>query len=277
VDRPDPEGGQALQAADPAEQERSGRAHDPDQGGRDAGRAPARSASRSVGTPRAGRDPGSAPLRDRSAARLFWYGFVKHLCATFAEVVMHWRATGHRNVPASGGVLLVCNHVSFLDVIFLGIPLRRPLNYVARSTLFVPVLGWLIRSLGGFPIQREGIGASGMKETMRRLRAGGIVALFPEGTRSRDGQLGPLKPGIAALAARVGVPVVPAGLAGMFDIWPRSRLLPVPHPVRIHYGPPILPDELAGLDTESITALIRARMRESQGEACRALQSDLTY
>ena len=95
-----------------------------------------------------------------------------------------WRATGQGNVPRSGGVLLVCNHLSFLDVFMVGIPLERPLNYVARSTLFLPVLGPLIRSVGGFPIQREGIGASGMKETIRRLRAGGIVTLFPEGTRS---------------------------------------------------------------------------------------------
>ena len=126
--------------------------------------------------------------------------------------------------PRFGRRLLVCNHVSFFDVFFLGIPLRRPLNYVARSTLFIPVLGSFIRSVGAFPIQREGIGASGMKETLRRLRAGGIVTLFPEGTRSHDGQLGPLKPGIAVLVERVGVPVVPAGLAGMFEIWPRSRL-----------------------------------------------------
>jgi 1-acyl-sn-glycerol-3-phosphate acyltransferase len=199
------------------------------------------------------------------------------MLAILAQVCMRWRATGQRNIPASGGVLLVCNHVSFFDVFFVGIPLRRPLNYVARSTLFVPVLGWFIRSLGGFPIQREGIGASGMKETLRRLRAGGIVALFPEGTRSHDGQLGPLKPGIAALAARVGVPVVPAALAGMFEIWPRSRLFPVLHPLRVHYGVPILPDEFAGLDTASVTALIRARMRESHSEACRALRADLAF
>jgi len=208
---------------------------------------------------------------------LIWYRFAQYGCAILGEVVWRWRATGQRNVPESGGALLVCNHVSFLDVFFLAMPLGRPVNFVARSTLFVPVLGSFIRSVGGFPIQREGIGAAGMKETLRRLRAGGIVALFPEGTRSRDGQLGSLKPGIAALAARVGVPVVPAGLAGMFEIWPRSRLFPVPHPLRIHYGTPILPDELAGLDTDSATALIRARMRASQSEACRALQGDLIY
>jgi 1-acyl-sn-glycerol-3-phosphate acyltransferase len=190
---------------------------------------------------------------------------------------MRWRATGQGNVPLTGAALLVANHASFLDVVFLGIPLRRPLNYMARSTLFVSILGWFIRSVGAFPIQREGMGASGMKETLRRLRAGGIVTLFPEGTRSHDGRLGKLKPGIAVLVQRVGVPVVPAGLAGMFEIWPRSRMFPVPHPIRIHYGRPIYPNELAGLETEAITALIRDRIEECFLVASRALQRDMSY
>ena len=89
------------------------------------------------------------------------------------------------------------------------------------------------------------MGASGMKETLRRLRAGGIVTLFPEGTRSADGELGPLKPGIAVLVARAGVPVVPGRLAGTFDAWPRSRLFPCP--VRcstVPSGRPSLPNRL---------------------------------
>jgi 1-acyl-sn-glycerol-3-phosphate acyltransferase len=174
-------------------------------------------------------------------------------------------------------VLLVSNHLSFLDVFVLGMPLRRPLNYVARSTLFIPGLGFLMRSVGGFPIQREGMGASGMKETLRRLRNGGIVTLFPEGTRSRDGELSPLKPGIAALAARVGVPVVPAAIAGTFESWPRSRLLPVPHPIRIHYGPPIQPEDLQSLDPHAVTALIRDRIEQSLKIARRGLARDLEH
>ncbi len=158
--------------------------------------------------------------------------------------------------------MLVANHVSFLDVFVLGIPLRRPLNYVARSTLFLPGLGFLMRSVGAFPIQREGMGASGMKETLRRLRSGGIVTLFPEGTRSADGELGPLKQGIAVLVSRAGVPVVPAGIAGTFESWPRSRPIPIPCPVRIHYGRPITPEEIAGMRSEDVTALIRGRIEE---------------
>jgi 1-acyl-sn-glycerol-3-phosphate acyltransferase len=218
-----------------------------------------------------------ALTRDRSLPSLVWYRAVQYLLAILATVLVRWRATGQGNMPATGGVLLVSNHLSFLDVILLGLPLRRPLNYVARSTLFVSVLGWFIRSVGAFPIQREGMGASGMKETLRRLRAGGIVTLFPEGTRSYDGQLGTLKPGIAVLVQRVGVPVVPAGVAGMFEVWPRSQPFPVPHPVRIHYGRPIYPNELEGLDTEAITGLIRNRMEESFLEASRALRNDMTY
>jgi 1-acyl-sn-glycerol-3-phosphate acyltransferase len=215
--------------------------------------------------------------RDRSLGLLAWYRIVQMLCATLAAVVLRWRATGRQNVPESGGVLLISNHLSYLDVFFLGMPLRRPLNYVARSTLFVPVLATLIRSVGGFPIQREGMGASGMKETLKRLRGGGIVTLFPEGTRSRDGELGPLKPGIAVLVQRAGVPVVPVGLAGTFEVWPRSRMLLAPHPIRIHYGRAIFPEELAGMDSESITSLVRDRLLECRREACRGLRRDLTY
>ncbi len=222
-------------------------------------------------------NPRRMPMRDRSLALTLWYISVRYVLATLATIVFRWRATGQRNVPVAGGALLVSNHVSFLDVVFLGIPLRRPLNYVARSTLFVSVLGWFIRSVGAFPIQREGMGASGMKETLKRLRAGGIVTLFPEGTRSVDGQLGPLKPGIAVLVERVGVPVVPAGLAGMFEIWPRSRLIPVPHPIRIHYGRRSIPRTWLASTPKRSQRSIRDRMEESHLEASRALLCDMTY
>ncbi len=215
----------------------------------------------------------SAP--SKTTERRLWYRSVRVLVSTFMATFGGWRATGFRNMPATGGVLLVSNHLSFLDVIILGVGLRRPLNYVARSTLFVPPLGPLIRSLGAFPIQREGMGASGMKETLKRLRSGGVVALFPEGTRSRDGEPAPLKSGIAVLAVRAGVPVVPAGVAGTFRAWPRGRRLPIPRPLRVHYGPPITPSDLEGLDSQAVTALIEERIRECVEIARLGLAGDL--
>ena len=212
---------------------------------------------------------------DRPLAARIWYRSIKAVTSTLFAAFGGWRSTGWENMPATGGVVLVSNHLSFLDVFILGIGVRRPLNYVARSTLFLPGLGTFIRSVGGFPIQREGMGASGMKETLKRLRNGGVVTLFPEGTRSENGDLGDLKPGIALLVARAGVPIVPAGLAGTFGAWSRHQRFPRPHPVRVHYGPPILPADLEGLDSRAVTALIHDRIAECVEIARQGLARDL--
>jgi 1-acyl-sn-glycerol-3-phosphate acyltransferase len=211
------------------------------------------------------------PLRDRSLLALLWYRLVHIVATPLFSALCGLRATGRRHIPRQGGALLVSNHLSHLDVFVLGMGSPRPLNYVARSTLFFPPLGALIRSVGGFPIQREGMGASGLKETLQRLRAGGIVVLFPEGTRSQDGELGPLKPGIAVLAQRAKVPIIPAGLAGTFEAWPRGRGFPHPHPIHVHYGPPIPPSRVAGLAPEAVVGLIRSSLLASRQEARRRL------
>ncbi len=213
--------------------------------------------------------------RDRSRALLLWYRIVQQGTITAFSISGGFRATGREHIPKQGGALLVSNHLSFWDVFILGALLPRPLNYVARSSLFKPVLGPLIRSVGGFPIQRDGFGSQGFKETLKRLRAGGIVTFFPEGTRSLDGELGALKPGIAALATRAKVPIIPAGIAGTFEAWPRHRKLPQPYPIRIHYGPLIKPECLAEASNDDATARIRAKMLEALEAARAGLRRDL--
>jgi len=209
--------------------------------------------------------------RDRPLYLLAWYRSIQHITTAIWMVRGGIRCSGAHHIPDHGGALLVSNHLSHLDVFFLGLPLNRPLNYVARSTLFIPVLGPLIRSVGGFAIQRDGRGAQGLKETLKRLKSGAIVTIFPEGTRSVDGELGEIKAGVAILASRAKVPIVPAALAGSFESWPRGVSFPKAHPVHIHYGRGIQPQELEGLDLEAITNLIRERILDCQREARRQL------
>jgi len=216
-----------------------------------------------------------ARTSDRSWLATAWYRLVQQGVLQLQLVSGGIRATGQEEFPDSGGVLLISNHLSYYDVFVLGLLLRRKLNYVARSSLFTPFLAPLIRSFGGFPIQRDGLGAEGLKETLKKLRSGGIVTFFPEGTRSGDGRLGELKPGIAVLAARAGVPVVAAGIEGTFECWPRGRTLPHAHSIRIHYGSPIWPDQLKGMSSEQVLALLQETLRTSSQTAKDCLSRDL--
>ena len=208
---------------------------------------------------------------DRSRLGLLWYRMVQWFFSTILAAMYGLRATGRKNIPAGGAAMLVSNHLSHLDVLVLGILLDRPLNYVARSSLFFFPLGPFIRSCGAFPIQRDGIGAQGLKETLRRLKSGGIVTLFPEGTRTPDGELGPMKSGIAMLATKAKVPILPAAIAGTFEAWPRSRSFPTRHPIHVHFGRPIDTEQIKALDPDALTALIRERILECQALARGAL------
>jgi 1-acyl-sn-glycerol-3-phosphate acyltransferase len=213
--------------------------------------------------------PDDLNAADRPWPALVWYRVVQHLALVLFAAFCRIRASGRHNLPPKGGALLVSNHLSHLDVFVLGLSVPRPLNFVARSTLFIPLLGFLMRSVGAFPIQREGMGAQGLKETLRRLRRGGVVALFPEGTRTRDGEIAPLKAGFASVARHARVPIVPAAIAGTFESWPRQRAWPGPHPIAIHFGAPISAPDAQAMKPEALIALLQSRLLECQ-QAARA-------
>ena len=149
---------------------------------------------------------------------------------------------GVKNVPRRGGVLIVSNHQSYLDPILIAVKLPRPLSFLAKSELFAnPFFGAFISSFNAFPV-RQGAGDVGaVKETIRRLQEGHALNVYPEGTRSPDGEIMAMQPGIGLIAKRAGVPVVPAVLQGSFEAWPPKRGHKIfrPHPVRIVFGPPM--------------------------------------
>jgi 1-acyl-sn-glycerol-3-phosphate acyltransferase len=191
-----------------------------------------------------------------------WYDFLRLIFRLIGVAVFHVRCAGRENVPASGGALVLSNHQSHLDPPLIGLASNRRLNFLARDTLFdFAPLGWFIWSVNGIPIDREGGGLSGLKATLKRLKQGGAVVIFPEGTRSPNGEIAPLKAGFSSLARRASVPLVPVGIAGAYEAWPRWRRFPRSSPVAIVFGPALEPSVAAGLNDIELVAEIERRIR----------------
>ncbi len=164
------------------------------------------------------------------------------------------RVYGTKNVPKTGGALILSNHQSFLDPVVLAVQLHRPVSFLARSGLFSnPVFGRVIRTLNAFPV-RQGEGDIGaVKETIRRLREGHALIMYPEGSRTETGELSPVASGAGLIVRRAGVPVIPAVVEGSFKAWPKGQKFFRPARINVLYGPPLQTDGLKG---PQITALI---------------------
>lgn len=192
-----------------------------------------------------------------------WYRLCRSGAQALFLVFSRGRVFGTANVPREGGVLLVCNHQSFFDPILATFALPRECHYMARDTLFRnPWFRKLIESLNAFPIRRGTADVGAIKETLRRLKAGALVTAFPEGTRTGDGNVGPMQPGVVLLARKTRVPLVPTLILGAFEIWPRQATLPRPAPVIIAYGKPLWPDQVSNLSGEDCINVVRDRILE---------------
>lgn len=194
----------------------------------------------------------------------------------FCGVWFRFRTQGLDRMPAGGGGLLLINHQSYLDPLMVGLPLRRPVSFLARDSLFkVPVVGWILRNTYVMPINREAASTSSLREAIRRLQHGFLVGIFPEGTRSATGEIGELRPGFLALLRRAKVPVFPVGIAGTYQALPRGAWFLRPVKIQIVYGDPITAAEWERFSREDEAALldfIRARMLACQADAerCRS-------
>jgi len=198
----------------------------------------------------------SAPRPQRS---LLWKTLQAFL-RVFTSLWFDLKTYGVQRVPQTGGVLLVTNHQSFLDPILVGVRLLRPVSYMARHTLFeTPLFGRLIRALHAFPVQRGKSDVAAFRQTIRRLQQGYVLNIFPEGTRSLDGQLQPMQKGIGLIVRQAGVPVIPVVIDGSFQAWPKNHKLFRPHPIVVQYG---LPLRVESLKADQIVVLIESTLRQ---------------
>ena len=167
--------------------------------------------------------------------RLGWIFF-----RSFFAVYTRARYYHAERVPSEGPVILASNHASYLDPPLVGSGLRRMVNYLARDTLFDSlVVGPVLRSWKVVPVDRDGGGGAGLKAILDRLLNGGVILLFPEGTRSNDGKLRPARAGIGLTVIKSTAPVVPVRVFGTYEAYGRHLKFPRPRRLSVRYGHPM--------------------------------------
>jgi 1-acyl-sn-glycerol-3-phosphate acyltransferase len=207
-------------------------------------------------------------MAERSLTQRIGYAAVRTFARFTGVVVFRIRCRGRQNIPGSGPLIVCANHQSFLDPALIGCCFDRRLNYLGRKSLFrfAPVRLFL-SFLDAIPLDRDGLGLAGLRESIRRIKNGEGVLLFPEGTRTHDGSVLPLQPGFCVLARRGNVTMLPVGIDGAFDAWPRTANLPTASRIHVCIGEPLSPEEIRELDDESLVAEVERRIRDCHQQA----------
>jgi 1-acyl-sn-glycerol-3-phosphate acyltransferase len=210
----------------------------------------------------------------RSFVRAVWWDFCAFLCWSWLKLSFRLRRIHRDRVPRTGAILVISNHQSFLDPMVNGVTVwDRQFTALARDSLFVGPFGWVLRSVSARPIKREGGDLEAMKAALAELEAGRVVIIYPEGTRSPDGSLQEFKRGVLLLVKRAKPTILPMGVEGTFDAWPRGRTLPRARgKVVCVCGQPMSGEELAKLDGEQALAAMRDAVAKAHDEA-RALRA----
>lgn len=156
------------------------------------------------------------------------YQVAKALSTVVLRTVFRLRVYGKEHVPSSGGCIIAMNHQSFLDPPLVGISAPREIFYLARKTLLEwPVLGPLFPKLNVIPVDQDRADMSALKTVIKRVKAGECTVIFPEGTRTHDGNLGAAQPGLGLILAKTRCTVIPARIFGADEAFPRKGR---PHP-----------------------------------------------
>jgi 1-acyl-sn-glycerol-3-phosphate acyltransferase len=179
------------------------------------------------------------------------------------ELLLHRiKYEGRENVP-HGGCLIVSNHASYLDPTTVAWCVGREMYYLGRKTLFKPpIMNWFLPICNVIPIDRDGTDSSGLRKIIRMLRRGDAVMLFPEGTRTPDGNLQPAEPGAGLVALKSGVPVLPCRIFGSFECLSRHQKWLRFAPMRVVIGKPYLPPVAErGREREAYAEVAQEMMR----------------
>lgn len=192
-----------------------------------------------------------------------FYTFARFICWLSFKIFFHLEIFGRENFPDKGPVIVAPNHVSFLDPVIVGVGAARKLNYLARDTLFrFRPFAKILYLLNVSPLKRETGDVNAFKSSLNKLSEGKALLIFPEGTRSRDGNLQEAKSGIGFLQVSSGAVVVPCYIKGSMEAWPRHAKFPKFSRVSVYFGRPLRFDgEFRGTKKEKYLYITQEVMR----------------
>ena len=185
-----------------------------------------------------------------------FYSFARSVVNTVMKPIYRIEVIGKENIPSEGGVLLCANHISNLDPLIVGITTKRPVHFMAKDELFsVPVLGKIVSNVNAFPVKRGMSDREALRKGLGILKEGKVLGLFPEGTRSKTGEMGKGLAGAGFFALRSAAYVVPCAIIGPYKAFNKLRVV---------YGKPIDMDSVRAnkLNAEQATDLIMSEIQK---------------
>ena len=185
------------------------------------------------------------------------YTLVKGLFKVLFAIGLRLHVEGTENIPKDGPLVIACNHLSLLDPPVLGTAATRKVHFMAKEELFVPILGDIYKILGAFPVRRGGADRAAIKHGIDILESNQVLAIFPEGTRSKTGKLGKAQPGALMMASKAKATIVPACIIGT-DYKRQGRIWPK---VTVRFGKPMPFLEAAVVNKEFLHAMTEDLMQ----------------
>lgn len=209
----------------------------------------------------------SVPDRRKAGSHPWWHRWLalpigRVIVAVWLRLFVRTRTEYVERIPATGGLLIVANHISDLDPILVQFLCPRPIHFMAKSELFeMRAVGTILRIYGAFPVRRGEPDTASLRYALALLKAGEVVCVFPEGRLSETGDLIDLQPGSALLARQAGVPVLPCGVIGSNVAMPygTTRLRRTSTPVVVRWGEPYAIDRRA--DNDAVLQDMAERLR----------------
>lgn len=219
-----------------------------------------------------------APARPPKRWELVFYGFARGLIEVVSRILWRARVLHRDRLPVSGPYVLAPSHRSVLDTPFMGLVTRRRIRFMGKAELWRrPLAARFLSALGGFPVERGTADRSALRRAIAVLEGGEPLVVFPEGTRRHGERIEDLHDGVAYVAARCRVPILPVGIGGSEEILARGRSLPRLKRVVLVVGEPIDPGDGDGPVRRAAVAALTERLRcdlqalfdQAQAEALR--------